>query len=116
MNQTMAKRFANRKPNTNHRATPCPKCGNRDSLVVDSRSPLGPYVRRRRQCPCGNVYTTREVVLDKSELLPCPFCGKPGEMEQIKAISLSAERIRMNLFIESNDKSSAAKAGKDGHE
>jgi transcriptional repressor NrdR len=38
----------------------CPKCGNDDSKVIESRD-TGDAVRRRREClKCGNRYTTYE--------------------------------------------------------
>ncbi len=38
----------------------CPKCGDDQSYVVDSRSVDGGVRRRRECCACGNRYTTYE--------------------------------------------------------
>ena len=41
----------------------CPVCGNTKSRVTDSRDRHETWWRwRRRVCPAGHVYTTREVV------------------------------------------------------
>lgn len=47
----------------------CPKCGNDDDKVLDSRaSKEGAVVRRRREClKCGHRFTTHEEV-DRDEL------------------------------------------------
>lgn len=41
----------------------CPKCGSQDQNVIDSR-PVGGRVRRRRQCECGERFTTVEMIHD----------------------------------------------------
>lgn len=43
----------------------CPKCGNDNDHVIDSRTVMqGVAVRRRRQClACGHRYTTREMAV-----------------------------------------------------
>ncbi|MBP6818290.1 MAG: hypothetical protein KBC46_03190 [Ferrovibrio sp.] len=39
----------------------CPRCGDNDSRVLDSRGTMG-SIRRRRACPrCGHRYTTFEI-------------------------------------------------------
>lgn len=47
----------------------CPKCGNDDDKVLDSRSSKeGAVIRRRREClKCGYRYTTHEEI-DRDEL------------------------------------------------
>lgn len=47
----------------------CPKCGNDDDKVLDSRSSKeGAVVRRRREClKCGHRFTTHEEI-DRDEL------------------------------------------------
>lgn len=39
----------------------CPKCGNFNIFIVDSRTTINNTVRRRRKCDCGYKWSTYEV-------------------------------------------------------
>lgn len=58
----------------------CPRCGERESRVVDSRgAPSGDAIRRRRQCEgCGFRFTTYERIEES-----LPFVVKKGGRREL---------------------------------
>ena len=67
----------------------CPKCGNKELRVVDSRS-FATRTRRRRQCMnCGYRFTTYEIsevqvaLFEKAERIRSKLAGKIGELEKV---------------------------------
>ena len=71
----------------------CPKCGNDDDKVLDSRaSKEGAVIRRRREClKCGYRYTTHEEI-DRDELFVVKRDGRREgfDSQKIKAGILHA--------------------------
>lgn len=56
----------------------CEKCGC-DSKVIDSRTTLNRYLRRRREClNCGTRFTTYEAYEKDIKIKDCKKCGKPA--------------------------------------
>lgn len=66
----------------------CPKCGNVDDKVIDSRSVRnGDVIRRRRVClQCGFRFTTYEEVI-KTSLRVIKRDGRHEEMDRRKLLS-----------------------------
>lgn len=66
----------------------CPKCGNIDDKVIDSRSVRnGDVIRRRRVCQnCGFRFTTYEEVI-KTSLRVIKRDGRHEEMDRRKLLS-----------------------------
>lgn len=66
----------------------CPKCGNLDDKVIDSRSARnGAVIRRRRMClGCSHRFTTYEEVI-KTKLRVVKRDGRHEEVDRRKLIS-----------------------------
>jgi transcriptional repressor NrdR len=66
----------------------CPKCGNQDDKVIDSRaSREGATIRRRRQClQCNNRFTTYEEV-EREGLMVVKRDGRREEFSREKLLS-----------------------------
>lgn len=66
----------------------CPKCGNQDDKVIDSRSVRnGDVIRRRRVClQCGHRFTTYEEVI-KTSLRVIKRDGRHEELDRRKLLS-----------------------------
>ena len=63
----------------------CPKCGNDDYKVLDSRSARdGAAIRRRREClKCGHRFTTYEEI-DRDEVLVIKHDGRRQAFDRTK--------------------------------
>ena len=63
----------------------CPKCGNDDDKVLDSRSSKeGCAIRRRREClKCGHRFTTHEEI-DREDLFVVKRDGRREEFDRTK--------------------------------
>jgi transcriptional repressor NrdR len=66
-------------------AVKCPKCGNDDDKVLDSRSSKeGAVVRRRREClKCGHRFTTHEEI-DRDDLFVVKRDGRREVFQRAK--------------------------------
>ncbi|MBA4147232.1 MAG: transcriptional repressor NrdR [Verrucomicrobia bacterium] len=66
----------------------CPKCGNQDDKVIDSRaSREGATIRRRREClSCNYRFTTYEEV-ERAGLMVVKYDGRREEFSREKLIS-----------------------------
>jgi transcriptional repressor NrdR len=66
-------------------AVKCPKCGNDDDKVLDSRSSKeGAVVRRRREClKCGHRFTTHEEI-DRDDLCVVKRDGRREVFQRAK--------------------------------
>jgi len=66
----------------------CPKCGNQDDKVIDSRaSREGSTIRRRREClQCGHRFTTYEVI-EHEGLMVVKRDGRREEFSKEKLLS-----------------------------
>jgi transcriptional repressor NrdR len=66
----------------------CPKCGNQDDKVIDSRaSKEGSTIRRRREClKCGNRFTTYEEI-EHAGLMIVKRDGRREEFSKEKLLS-----------------------------
>ena len=66
----------------------CPKCGNQDDKVIDSRaSKEGSTIRRRREClKCGNRFTTYEEI-EHEGLVVVKRDGRREEFSKEKLLS-----------------------------
>ena len=74
----------------------CPKCGNDDDKVLDSRAAKdGAAIRRRREClKCGNRFTTHEEI-DRDELFVVKRDGRrePFNREKLeKSIRIACQK------------------------
>ena len=74
----------------------CPKCGNDDDKVLDSRaSKEGSAIRRRREClKCGHRFTTHEEI-DQDELFVIKRDGRrePFQREKLeKSIRIACQK------------------------
>ena len=74
----------------------CPKCGNDDDKVLDSRaSKEGSAIRRRREClKCGHRFTTHEEI-DQDELFVIKRDGRrePFQREKLeKSIRIASQK------------------------
>lgn len=74
----------------------CPKCGNDDDKVLDSRSSKeGTVIRRRREClKCGARYTTHEEI-DRDELFVVKRDGRrePFQREKLeKSVRIACQK------------------------
>lgn len=74
----------------------CPKCGNDDDKVLDSRaSKEGAVIRRRREClKCGCRYTTHEEI-DRDELFVVKRDGRrePFQREKLeKSVRIACQK------------------------
>src|SRR5881394_905967 len=66
----------------------CPKCGNQDDKVIDSRaSREGSTIRRRREClKCGHRFTTYEEI-EREGLMVVKRDGRREEFSKDKLLS-----------------------------
>ena len=81
----------------------CPSCGTNslsssgvDSVVLDSRNDneTTSYLRRRRQCSCGHVFTTREYEVKELKSI---FREKIGKANQPELKTEELEEILQDL-------------------
>jgi len=81
----------------------CPSCGTNslsssggDSVVLDSRNDneTTSYLRRRRQCSCGHVFTTREYEVKELKSI---FREKIGKANQPELKTEELEEILRDL-------------------
>ena len=81
----------------------CPSCGTNslsssggDSVVLDSRNDneTTSYLRRRRQCSCGHVFTTREYEVKELKSI---FREKIGKSNQPELKTEELEEILRDL-------------------
>ena len=81
----------------------CPSCGTNslsssggDSVVLDSRNDneTTSYLRRRRQCSCGHVFTTREYEVKELKSI---FREKIGKSNQPELKTEELEEILQDL-------------------
>lgn len=49
---------------------PCPACGVTKSGITETR-PMGQFLRRRRECPCGNRWSTVEIPIETADMIAC---------------------------------------------
>ena len=76
----------------------CPKCGNDDDKVLDSRSSKeGAVVRRRREClKCGHRFTTHEEI-DRDDLFVVKRDGRREVFQREKlekSVRIACQRRR----------------------